>query len=213
MIEHCQALADIDATAVARLHCRCLPNSLVSMLGETYARSLYHYMARSQREALFLARASGAGKIVGACALSLGPATLDRRLVLGSRLIPSLALRPHILLAQLAKLSASRHSARNDALPRDLDGLPEVLTIFADPAMRGRGVGAALLEAVERFLVGRGYRQYMLKTLDEDDNRAFKFYFDHGFIDRCRHVKRGRRFRVLEKHVGPGDHSGVGAGS
>lgn len=58
----------------------------------------------------------------------------------------------------------------------DLDprGVAEVYTIYVDPAFQGRGLGTALLEAVDRFWQPRPVRELVLWVFEENvGGRAF----------------------------------------
>lgn len=212
MVEQMRALSREDAASIAAMHLEALPDSVVSRLGRRYAQSFYRYIARSTREVLLVARPGPGSPIVGACALSFDPSSLDRRLLAGSGLIAALAIRPHVL-AQAYFPEGSNGSALPDRLPDDLMDYPEVVTIFAHAAQRGRGVGTLLLKATERRLRERGLQAYLVKTLDDEGNRALKFYLDNGFTQRARYRKYGRCFRVLAKDVDPATSEGSKAGS
>ena len=73
------------------------------------------------------------------------------------------------------------YSRTADELPPCIAGLPEVVQIFVDNAVRGGGVRRLLLEAVEESLAVAGKTGYFLKTLSAPTNRAIGFYDRIGF--------------------------------
>ena len=64
-----------------------------------------------------------------------------------------------------------------------LDGYGEVKSLWVDPAARGRGVGGALLTALERRARAEGLPVLRLETGD-DLYEAHRLYRRHGFSDR-----------------------------
>jgi GNAT superfamily N-acetyltransferase len=178
--------------ALATLHRLLLPDSVISRLGATYARSFYRYAARSSTEAVFAAIGND-GAVLGGAVLTLRPADLQRRLARSTVLVPCLLVRPlggiRILLASL------RGSVE---LPVDR-ATPEVLAIFAAAQHQGRGVGAALLRGVEDFLRKRGLEAYYVRTEDRPENRAIPFYEREGFASIGRLEAHGLCFRVMLK--------------
>ncbi|EYD73974.1 IAA acetyltransferase [Rubellimicrobium mesophilum DSM 19309] len=63
-----------------------------------------------------------------------------------------------------------------------LDGYGEVKSMFVDPAARGRGVGAALMAALEQRAHATGLPLLRLETGD-DLHAAHRLYHRHGFSD------------------------------
>jgi len=78
--------------------------------------------------------------------------------------------------------------ARADAQPLGcvalarLDGYGEVKSMFVDPAARGRGLGAALMQALETRARAQGLPLLRLETGD-DLHAAHRLYRRHGFTD------------------------------
>jgi hypothetical protein len=121
------------------MHLEALPQSLVSLVGERYARAFYRYCSGSAHELVLVERDGGA--LAAACLVSLEPDTLSRRLL---KRTPLLLLSPFALgrlpLTQLLR-GALRPSG--PAQPRG----PELLLIFTLAEARGQGLGARLLDA------------------------------------------------------------------
>lgn len=186
-----------DLMRVAELHAACLPDSQVSKLGPRYARSYYRYIVRSPHEHLFLERVED--QIAGVCVLSLDPRALERRLLFGSALVPAILVRPQAVQWS-SKLRRSR-PATDHALPESLASLPEVLQIYTADIARGRGIGASLLNQTESLLRSRGISEYIIKTVDSEDNRALSFYEKNGFRYECRYMSSGRPFQVWSRSI------------
>lgn len=63
---------------------------------------------------------------------------------------------------------------------RRTTGVGEVYTCYVDPQRWGGGIGRALLAAVERALIGQGFADAELWTLDGNE-RALRFYRAAGW--------------------------------
>ena len=83
-------LGKADFHALAAMHARYLPTSIVSRFGIRYLRSLYRYMARSPHDVVFIQREGDS--IVSAGVLSLSPHTLEARLATKTPLLAWLPL-------------------------------------------------------------------------------------------------------------------------
>lgn len=73
--------------------------------------------------------------------------------------------------------------ARDEGLPRGADGLPvvgEVRSLYVDPSVTGRGLGAALLRAAVDVLARHGTSEAVLWVV-EGNERARAFYERHGW--------------------------------
>jgi ribosomal protein S18 acetylase RimI-like enzyme len=191
-----QVLREGDIARLARMHVAALPESLVSLLGERYARAFYRYCATTSEELLLLERERG--ELVGACLVSLEPETLSRRLLTRTPLLffAPLALRRLPLRAML--LGAAR-----SADPQQPRG-PEILLIFTVPEQRSQGLGARLLGSCEQQLLSRGLQRVLVKTRDEAANRALKFYERAQFKPISARSSYGKRLLLLEKALGGG---------
>lgn len=210
-----------DITDLARLHRRCLTDSLVTAMGEAYVRSFYRYVTRSDREFVVVERGvvagSGAGpvgtgssdtghggsghgdtaRIVAAAVVSLQPANFYRRLLLHTSLVPSLIRHSGALLAAWwaphhpSPVIAAASPARVPA------GMPEMILIFTAPDQRGTGRGSALLRQVESGLRARAVRAYQVRTELDPSNRALEFYRTRGFVPLGVSTRLGTPFQVF----------------
>jgi len=187
-------IGEPDIPQLSAIHCQCLPDSMVSRIGQDYARSFYRYIAASTDELAFLER--DGNTVVSACIVSLAPATLERRL---------LRHTPLLLRAPLAIRRLPLRSMAAKALGRDGGGGveqpdgPELLLIFTVAALRSTGIGAATLARCEQELRRRGHARYFVKTLDDPGNRAVPFYRRHGFNQLGTRVNHGKRLGLWEK--------------
>ncbi|HEU5108041.1 MAG TPA: GNAT family N-acetyltransferase [Micromonosporaceae bacterium] len=183
-----------DVPQLADIHCRCLPDSMVSRIGPAYARSFYRYLAGSPDELAFLHREGGT--VLCACIVSLAPATLERRLLRHTPLVlrAPLAVRRLPIRSMAAKLLGK---GGGGGMPQP-DG-PELLLIFTVAALRSTGIGAATLARCEEELRRRGHARYFVKTLDDAGNRAIQFYRRHGFSQLGTRVVHGKRLGLWEK--------------
>ena len=183
-------LAPADLALLARMHVEALPGSLVTLVGEPYARDFYRYIAGSADELVLVER--DAGRIVGGCVVSLAPSTLSRRLLLHTRL-PLLLHRLPLARLALGLLRPGRGQG-----PSQPAG-PEILLVFTVPERRGSGVGGRLLARTEALLAARGHRRLLVKTRDEAQNRAIAFYERQGFTRIAQLEKLGKRLVLFEK--------------
>ena len=211
-------LSPDDARQLAAMHCEILPDSLISRVGQEYARAFYRHVGESDREFAFVHRDNGT--IVSACIVSLEPHTLQRRLLLHTPLVlhAPLAIRRLPVRAIAASLAASVTSgvrallasrgpssrASHPGADRD-PGIqpegPEVLLIFTLAEARGSGLGATTMARCEAFLRARNISRYFVKTLDDESNRAIAFYRRRGFSQLGTVVKNGKPLGVWQKSL------------
>jgi ribosomal protein S18 acetylase RimI-like enzyme len=188
-----------DCTQLAGFHRECLPDSLVSRLGDGYARASYRYVSQSADERVFHRR--DADQIISACVLSLAPQSLTRRRIFGTPLLWFAALGVvRLSLARWLLGSLGRRSAAPYA--ETPPSLPEVILIFTTPRGQGKGLGSDLLDECERVLAARGSGEYLVRTVDNESNAALRFYAKNGFVECGRCVELGRPFRMLRKRIG-----------
>lgn len=177
-----------DLADLARVHSSCLPDSLVSALGDGYARSFYRYITRSSHEFALVER-NQHGRIVAAAVISLQPATLTRRLVLYTSLVASVFRRPLPLLGLL-----------RPGAPASVDStLPEMILIYTSAEERGQGRASALIRQAEGQLRQIGVPTYQVRTELQASNPALAFYDKRGFVRSGTSVRLGVRFQVFTR--------------
>lgn len=180
-----------DIRVIAGLHVQCLPESLVSLVGESYGRHFYSYLTTSPLEALFVERRDGR---VGAVAvLSYAPNTLSRRLLCATPLAFYLPFALHRL--PLRSLLGGE--------PPPEDNAPELAIILTDPALRGAGLGRRLVNQVETRLRTDSANRYKVKTLANAENPALAFYASLGFSRCDNRTFHGTCFAVFKKFIAP----------
>jgi len=64
--------------------------------------------------------------------------------------------------------------------PRGVAGAPYIVSIAVDPAVRSRGIGAAMLEFVEEAY--RRQSRHLFLCVSSFNTRALAFYLRHGFV-------------------------------
>ena len=177
-------------TALAQLHCDCLPHSLFSRVGLGATRCLYQWMARSTSE-IFLLAFDPSGRPCGAAVTSLAPHTLMRRLLLRSPLAFWLALRMHKL----------PWAGLRDQLPPPQPELPELMFLFVRPQDRQGGTGQKLVELTQSAVAARGKLVLTVMTQDSPDNRALGFYRRLGYEQRGTVRKFGKAFVLFYRQL------------
>jgi GNAT superfamily N-acetyltransferase len=182
-------LAAVDIARLAALHIRALPGSLIAKLGPRYTGAFYAHCAASPYETLHVARDAG-GQILAACLVSERPGDLGARLRRATPLVAAAAAHPGAWLELIRAALAAPGSPP----------APQIVTLFADEAARGRGHGAALVEAAARMSAPSLYAV----TEDDPENRAFEFYRKTGFRDAGTTRLNGRVFRLLARGTAPG---------
>lgn len=193
------SLSERDIGVLARLHVESLPDSLISVVGERYARVFYRHLSSSRDEFLYLERGGANGTdVVGACVVSLHPETLNRRLLRTTPLLPMsmMAITRLPLRSIFAKLLAK---SRTPAATQPSG--PEIILIFTLPGLRGVGSGTRLLMRAESWLAARGVERVFVKTRDVADNRAIRFYEKAGFRRIASIVKQGKNLALFDKHI------------
>jgi ribosomal protein S18 acetylase RimI-like enzyme len=166
--------APADVEAAVALHRCAIPYSLNSRLGAAHMAAAYRILLRDAGAAV--AVAVRGGHIAGVVVAGLEPAALERRLLarLGPRgwlrMACGLALRPSPVLEALRASRPVIHQGR--------PVVPRLIAIAVDESGRQRGVGRALVGAVDDFVRG----PYHLETrADNADARAF--YARCGFVE------------------------------
>jgi len=197
MIEGEEALSAEDIARLAQLHSRNLPLSVLSGMGVLYLKAFYAFVARSDREWLFITRVSGVVQGVGL--VSLEPWTISRRLVLGTLVWFSFG----VLAGCIRSGNFRKHLMfflSGPAILRQKEfESPELVHIIVDEGNRDKKIGGTILKRVEIFLRRRSESRYHLKTMKSGPADASKFYIQNGFakfheVDFC-----GQRFSCFEK--------------
>lgn len=194
-----ESLTEEDIARLGMLQVSLLPGSMTARFGTAYARSFYRYVMRSGNE-IVLVRRSGS-QIVAFCVVSLKPQTLLRRLVIRTPLI--VHALPRMITPRLwgliINVIRSKADGSADAFPPALSTLPELMMLGCAPQYQGQGHASLLVEESEAALRARNYSGYLVRTFDDDDNLAVKFYLQRGFSVVARFVAHGTPFRLMRK--------------
>jgi GNAT superfamily N-acetyltransferase len=190
-------MREADFTDLGRLHQACLPDSTTGALGLRYLTAFYRYLHQSSSELLIVERRHD--RIVAAAAVSLEPATLQRRLLGHTPLLSSLAMHP-VTTAGLVRsmLATPWYGAGTAAVA------PEMILLYTAVGARGQGIGAAIIGEAERQLRDADVKQYTVKTVLDAANPALAFYRNRGFIEAGTIVELGRRFQQFTRTISGG---------
>lgn len=189
-------LSSGDFERIGQLHVESIDDSLPALLGSAYAADLYRFLARSERELLFVELTEE--RVESCCVVSLEPDSLQARIAratsfaLGRSALIALrrpAFRQYLRGALRDALRSGAHSTR----------APEITYIFTNRSGRGRGLGGILIDRVDTYLRNASFSSYFVKTLDVPSNRAIGFYERHGFVPIGRCQEAGRTFVEFEK--------------
>ena len=130
------AISGVEFDRLAELHLRILPTSMISFFGPSYTRAFYRFAKESDKEVVFCNRDED--RVVGGAVLSLAPVSLTRRLALQTPLLAS-------ALANIASIEFWHHFMGMVVgifkPPPQESGVPEMIIIFIDEDLRGRGIG------------------------------------------------------------------------
>lgn len=185
-----KALSAIDLELMARLHWRCLPDSMFSALGMGALCCLYRFIARSPLEAIVVAR-HDSGVIEGVSVASMDPQSLLRRLLVGSPMA-FWVLAGSMRLPWAAVLGSK---------PPTAPERPELMFLFVSETCRSSGVGRKLVAQTELEILTRGRRVLTVMTRDDPKNRAIQFYETQGYRSEGAVQKFGRPFLLLSRSL------------
>jgi GNAT superfamily N-acetyltransferase len=184
-------LIEADFERLGTLLVSCLPTSSISLLGVPYSTSAFRYFDSSESEVVFVERVNG--RLESACVMSMARNALPRRLLFHTGLVFHLALG--IWRAGLWRAL----TGRSDGFKLER---PEVFILFTSHDHRGHGLGGALLRRCEAFLGDQGHTAYCVRTEDDEDNPAIRFYHRNGFQGGTRFYDSGMKYRLMTKYLG-----------
>ncbi len=200
------ALAAAHAPDAARLHIAGQPGTFLTSLGPDVLAALYRALPATQAGfgfaalippgAVYGARAEGetlAGFVSAATGVGALFAEVGTR-QMGTLLSPLL----RCYVRHPALLLRSVQTALYPLLVRGEKHAPsaELLSIMVEPALRGQGIGAALLAALVDACRERGLAQLEV-TVDAANSGAQRFYARHGFVPQREFTLYGRAMRHL----------------
>lgn len=192
-----QQFSETDRDELAMMHLRCLPDSAVARLGVSFTAALYAFAAKSPREAVLIATLGDA--LVGGALLSTRPRDLARRMAVRC---PGSVLKaaPRIAMTLLSGRLRKARSKTDEVVRRLSDeDTPELVYLFSAQSARGVGVGAALVDASERW--AHSLHRLYVKTGPNKENPARGFYKRMGF-ETCGLVEQsGEIFELFGKKL------------
>lgn len=186
-----------DFKALAALHIDSIPRTSFSLIGPDAAALAYRCMAASSRETVAAAMKNNV--VCGGLVISHDPATLIRRILVQYPL-QFCARAAFPLLRRITRLPEVCSLLAGSAAPYAFT--PELMFLYADPAMRGQGIGTMLLESVLPLLAANVPTLYV-RTLDEEGNRALGFYRKNGFREVEVVEYLGKRQAVMARALHP----------
>jgi ribosomal protein S18 acetylase RimI-like enzyme len=168
-----------DAPAVATLHAERIGEGFLVTLGPRFLRRLYRRIALSPHAVLLVA--DSGERIVGFVAAATSTRRLYGEFLRRDALPAGLAAAPTVLRAPGRVWETFRYgNAREDNLPA-----AEILSIAVAANAEGRGIGSALLGAVQEELTRLGAAQARVVTAVGND-AAVAMYERAGFQRRSR---------------------------
>lgn len=212
-------LTSLSADAVrqtAALHAQLLPNGLFPALGQRFLRRWHRTFITSPQATGFVAYdADGTccGFLIGTLDQGRYTGEVLRRQGFGLALAGAMALmlRPRLATyflrtrgrRYLRKLTIRRHRLQ-DAHPHGpITGIAVLHAIATTPAVRGQGVGFALLKRYEQELMAHQVKTMQLVT--QASGGACDFYRRAGYVETDRRLNRdGEAILQFDRFLGDG---------
>lgn len=173
-----------DLPEVTRVHIAAFPNFFMTLMGPTFLKE-YYYSVNKMPDGIVLGcfdEDSSGSRLLGFCAEAVVSAGFNKRM-LCKRFIPFsiqslrlLFINPGALLHFANNLTKGPDSKVSDPA---LYG--ELLSIAVDPTVQGKGVGKALINAVEQLLLKQGQQENSLTTDAVDNNKTISFYRKNNY--------------------------------
>lgn len=178
-------VADSDlgtCTKVARLHIREIHDGLLPLFGERWLAQLYRGLARAPRSGVWVARdgASIAGFIAGCADLDSTYRWLLRHKGPSLVLYAAGALFKPAVLKTIPSLCLYPFRKRRSESAPDGVARAELLAMAVSSEHQGKGIGRALVNALEDALQGWNVREYSVST-NREEVQSNAFYTHAGF--------------------------------
>lgn len=174
-------LEDADIQSVVTLHRAVMGYSLNALLGPAHLAAVYRITAALP--CAYVRVAVDNRKVLGAVSATLDEEQCARQLVHALPFAQKVSM-----VAQLACRPVcwrALYAARRASKPVILDGQPIracLTSIIVDPNCQGRGIGCALVHALDDFMRRNGVNTYRLDTRATNTG-ARAFYTRLGFIE------------------------------
>jgi ribosomal protein S18 acetylase RimI-like enzyme len=198
--------APADVAAIQDLHLRCLPPAIsdFTFLGPRVVKRFYGNAITRNLAATILACDGQA--TVGFVMVTSDVHALFNRALLAT---PWDAVRLVLAARPLGLLRAAYIKIRAGAT--QVPVVPELVYLAVDNRFRGRGYGAALMDAAERWFTEAGIGYYELNVHAENP-AALGLYVSRGMVVKRSYVKGGVRMHTLSKALPPPDPGAGAAG-
>ncbi len=185
-----------ELSVCAKLHRDGLPEDYCSVLGESFLlKVFYRHFLSLPRRVGFIAMIDGetAGFIVAASPTEFfDPLIKDNFLKMLGYMLKAVFRNPGIVLYSL--MAPFILKGKNAYAP--VEGDAELLYIVVADGMRGKRVGARLVEETIEPLKALGFKRYVVKTLEKTEETN-KFYLRNGFTILKKAMGRVWFFREL----------------
>lgn len=175
---------------IATLHIQSLPESSVTKLGYRFALSFYRYIQSSKKEWIEIVKKDS--QIVGVGVISLNSRSLPLRLLFNTS-----------LLIEWLKKNLHHFPKNRMRSQGTVPSGPELILLYVDSQHRNTGLGARLLEQVEKRLLANGRSEYWVKTESKPDNLALLFYKKKDFYAKETLTINGINFEIFKKKLTP----------
>ena len=190
-----------DAPALAELHMETLPGDVSDFtpLGRSVVRRFY--ANASARGAATVCVAEESGRLLGFVMITPDISQLfPRTLLAGAGDIVSFVLTANPI--GLARAVFTKFTSGTAAVP----AVPELVYLGVSERARGKGVGAALMDAAHAAFAAQGIASYEL-NVHADNAPAVKLYLGKGLTVTRRYEKGGHGMYNMKKQLGtaPGD--------
>jgi len=190
MIYNHQNIKEDDIEQICFLHSISLPDSIITLLGKTIIKRYYNYVINVDKEILFFIKENE--KVLGSCLISIKPETLMKRFLLRHWDITSIFVMKALISSSTKRKRILNFLLKKSNKPSEINGMPEIVQIYTNPAIKNQKVGTRLLIQAEEFLVNRKIEKYFLKTFSSDDNQALHFYNRRNF-KKIAEIELGKR--------------------
>ena len=173
-----------DLSEVVRVHIAAFPGFYMTLMGESFLRE-YYYSVSKMPDGVVLGcfdDESSDGKLLGVCAEAVVSAGFNKRM-LCKRFVPFSIQSFRLLFSNPGALLhfAKNLTKRPNSEISDPAQYGELLSIAVDPAIQGKGIGKALLAAIEEFLLKRGQHENSLTTDAVANDKTISFYRKNGY--------------------------------
>ena len=164
---------EADASAAARLHAEAIDEGFLPALGPRFLTLLSRRIVRDPRS--FVVVAEEAGTRFGHAAATEDVGNLYRQFLLHDGLVAGAVAAPRLLRRWRSVVETLRYGSGHDGLPD-----AELLAVAVHSSSRGKGVGRALVTAVNEELVRRGVADARV-VVAATNNPALQLYRSSGF--------------------------------